>query len=155
MDATHLQPAINFIVENKGGVAAAVLGGIAYATVQYIRSPWRKLPPGPRGIPILGNIAELGDKQWFKFEELAKQYGESRTKFGGTNWSLNACCMLPGDLFYLNAAGQPIIVVNDHKVAADLLDRRATIYSDRPQNIVASDIMTGGLLVVFTRYNDT
>lgn len=63
--------------------------------------------------------------------------------------------MFPGDLFYLNAAGQPIIVVNDHKVAADLLDRRATIYSDRPQNIVASDIMTGGLLVVFTRYNDT
>ncbi len=59
-----------------------------------------------------------------------------------------------GDVIYLNAAGQPIVILNSQKVAADLLDRRAGIYSDRPRNIVASDIMTGGLLVVFTRYND-
>jgi hypothetical protein len=59
-----------------------------------------------------------------------------------------------GDLIYLNAAGQSIVVLNSQKVAADLLDRRAGIYSDRPSFIVASDMMTGGLLVVFTRYND-
>jgi hypothetical protein len=47
-----------------------------------------------------------------------------------------------------------MVILNSQKVAADLLDRRAGIYSDRPRNIVASDIMTGGLLVVFTRYND-
>lgn len=62
--------------------------------------------------------------------------------------------LITGDITYLNAAGQPIVVLNSQKVAADLLDRRASIYSDRPQNIVASDIMTGGLLVVFTRYGD-
>ena len=54
---------------------------------------------------------------------------------------------------YLNVVGQPLVILNSQKVAADLLDRRAGIYSDRPRNIVASDIMTGGLLVVFTRYN--
>ena len=59
-----------------------------------------------------------------------------------------------GNVIYLNAAGQPMVILNSQKVAADLLDRRAGIYSDRPRNIVASDIMTGGLLVVFTRYND-
>jgi hypothetical protein len=59
-----------------------------------------------------------------------------------------------GDIIYLNAAGQPMVILNSQKIAADLLDRRAGIYSDRPRNIVASDIMTGGLLVVFTRYND-
>jgi len=59
-----------------------------------------------------------------------------------------------GDVIYLNAAGQPIVILNSQKVAADLLDRRAGIYSDRPRNIVASDIMTGGLLIVFTQYND-
>ena len=47
-----------------------------------------------------------------------------------------------------------MVIINSQKIAADLLDRRAGIYSDRPRNIVASDIMTGGLLVVFTRYND-
>lgn len=47
-----------------------------------------------------------------------------------------------------------MVIISSQKIAADLLDRRAGIYSDRPQNIVASDIMTRGLLIVFTRYND-
>lgn len=36
---------------------------------------------------------------------------------------------LQGDLIYLNIAGQPLMVINSPKIAADLLDRRATIYS--------------------------
>ena len=63
--------------------------------------------------------------------------------------------MALGDITYLNAAGQPMVILNSQKVAADLLDRRAGIYSDRARNIVASDIMTGGLVVFFSRYNDT
>ena len=62
---------------------------------------------------------------------------------------------LPGDLIYLNAAGQPVVVINSPKVGVALLDRRAAIYSDRPRNIVASDIMTGGLFFGFSRYGDT
>jgi len=57
-----------------------------------------------------------------------------------------------GDLIYLNAAGQPVIILNSHRVASDLLDRRAAIYSDRPPNIVASEIMCGGLLFPLARY---
>lgn len=60
-----------------------------------------------------------------------------------------------GDVIYLNAAGQPMIVLNSQKAAADLLDRRAGIYSDRARNVVAGEIMTGGLVVFFSRYNDT
>lgn len=59
-----------------------------------------------------------------------------------------------GDIIYLNAAGQPTVILNSQKVAADLLDRRARIYSDRPRFIVACEIMTGGLLTVFTRYGE-
>ncbi|KZT21020.1 cytochrome P450 [Neolentinus lepideus HHB14362 ss-1] len=100
---------------------------------RFYNSPWRKLPPGPRGIPILGNILQLQDKQWLTFTELRKTYG---------------------DLVYLNVAGQPLIIANSHKIAADLLDRRAGIYSDRPNNTVASDILTGGLLIAFSHYTD-
>jgi hypothetical protein len=32
--------------------------------VQYFRSPWRSVPPGPRGLPILGNALQLKDKSW-------------------------------------------------------------------------------------------
>lgn len=60
----------------------------------------------------------------------------------------------PGDIIYLHAAGQPIVVLNPHKVAGDLLDRRSMTYSDRPRNIVACDTMTGGLLFALARYDD-
>jgi len=60
-----------------------------------------------------------------------------------------------GDVIYLNAAGQPMVIINSPRVGVELLDRRAAIYSDRPRNIVASDIMCGGLLFGFTQYGDT
>lgn len=55
---------------------------------------------------------------------------------------------------YLNALGQPIIVMNSLKVAAELLDKRANIYSDRPNLIVANEILSGGLFITFLRYGD-
>jgi hypothetical protein len=61
----------------------------------------------------------------------------------------------PGDLIYLNVAGQSIVVLNSQRIAEDLLDRRARIYSDRPRLIVACDMMTDGLLFGFAKNNDT
>jgi hypothetical protein len=68
---------------------------------------------------------------------------------------LNLNLLLTGDLIYLNVAGQPIVVINAPKVGVAFLDRRAAIYSDRPRNIVASDIMAGGLFFGFSRYDAT
>ena len=62
--------------------------------------------------------------------------------------------LMQGDLIYLNAAGQPILVLNSQKVAADLLDRRAANYSGRARNFVAADILAGGLLMVFNQHSD-
>jgi len=55
---------------------------------------------------------------------------------------------------YLNAFGKPIMVINSLKAATELLDRRATVYSDRPRMIVANEILSGGLFVTFIRYGD-
>lgn len=55
---------------------------------------------------------------------------------------------------YLNALGQPIVIINSLKVAAELLDRRANIYSDRPRLIVANEILCGGFFGAFLPYGD-
>jgi hypothetical protein len=38
-----------------------------------------------------------------------------------------------GPIVYINVAGQDMVILNTHKAAADLLDRRAPIYSNRPR----------------------
>jgi hypothetical protein len=57
-------------------------------------------------------------------------------------------------IMYLNALGQPIIVLNSLKVAFELLDRRANIYSDRPRLIVAYEVLCGSLFAAFMSYGD-
>ncbi|KAI0302277.1 cytochrome P450 [Russula brevipes] len=100
---------------------------------RYARSPWRRVPPGPRGLPILGNALQLQDTRWM-FQKECKQ------KFK--------------HVMYFNSLGRPIIVLNSLKVAFELLDRRAQIYSDRPRFIVAHEILSGGLFTASMRYGD-
>ena len=129
-----------------------ILGLIMIYTAIYLSSPYRKLPPGPRGYPIIGNILELRSEQWLKFAEWRKKYGQFTLSLSALGPFLKRA--RPGNLIYLNAAGQPIVILNSHKVAGDLLDRRAKVYSDRPRNIVAGEIMTGGFLFALAHYDD-
>lgn len=55
---------------------------------------------------------------------------------------------------YCSILGQPFLILNSHKAVADLLDRRAGIYSDRPHNIVAGEILTCGLFLPLCHYNE-
>ncbi|KAJ7845750.1 hypothetical protein B0H14DRAFT_2357942 [Mycena olivaceomarginata] len=108
-----------------------VLGAIL---LKRFKTKWgTKLPPGPPGIFFFGNLFQLSSRVWLNF----------------TSWKTY------GSVVYLDIAGQPIIVLNNAKAAADLLDRRALIYSDRPGNIVASEMMTGGLFFAMSHYGDT
>ncbi|KAK7056377.1 hypothetical protein VNI00_002931 [Paramarasmius palmivorus] len=89
--------------------------------------------PGPLGVPLLGNLLQLGGRNnWLTFTEWRKQYG---------------------DIVYINIAGKDAVILNSRKVAGDLLDRRATIYSDRPRNIV-TQLLTGGMVFAFSQHNE-
>ena len=55
---------------------------------------------------------------------------------------------------YLDAAGQPTIVPNSLKTALDLLDHRASNYSDRPRLVMAQEILSNGLLFSLMNYGE-
>ncbi|KDR82192.1 hypothetical protein GALMADRAFT_276748 [Galerina marginata CBS 339.88] len=108
-----------------------LLTWLVYSTI--LRKQHPPLFPGPKGLPFIGNAHQLGKNQWI-------QYTEWHRKFG--------------PVYSLNFAGQPVIVVGTAKAAADLLERRSAIYSDRPRFIMATEILTGGMNLAFARYGD-
>ena len=55
---------------------------------------------------------------------------------------------------YLDAAGQPTIVLNSLRSAMELLEHRASNYSDRPRLIMAQEIISNGLLFVMMNYGE-
>ena len=72
------------------------------------------LPPGPKGLPLLGNIFDLppaGKPEWEHWHGHKEKYGPIS--------SLNVC-------------GQPFIIMNEGKVALELLKDRAANFSERP-----------------------
>ncbi|KAJ2991019.1 hypothetical protein NUW54_g7793 [Trametes sanguinea] len=71
----------------------------------------RTLPPRPPGLPIIGNLLDVPTKQ------LAAGYRKLSDDYG--------------DLVYLDAFGQPILVLGSHGMAVDLLEKRSALYSDR------------------------
>ena len=56
---------------------------------------------------------------------------------------------------YLSALGQPILILNSLKAAAELLDRRASIYSDRPRLIMSQEILSGSLVFAFNHVDES
>ena len=116
-------------------VSLALVSIYAFRTIKRYRTG--KLPPGPKGIPFFGNLFQLSSMPWKEFEVWKKQYGRSTLQsyvLFQADSVLNA-----GPLVYLTVGGQGILVLNTHQAAADLLDRRGNIYSDRPRMISKSE----------------
>ncbi|KAF8075297.1 cytochrome P450 [Lyophyllum atratum] len=118
--------------------AATILQGIVFVTVllygvHYARRRLRSRPPGPMGFPIIGNVFDLqGSREADNMASLAKKYG---------------------DIVYLEVFGSPIVMLNG-EAAMDLLDKRGSLYSDRPHFPMAADFSGMGDLTPIMRYGE-
>ncbi|KAI0632677.1 cytochrome P450 [Trametes polyzona] len=105
------------------------------ASVQLLTKRRVKLPPGPKGVPFLGNIHQLPPRYPERtFARWAQEYGS--------------------DLIYVKLLRKSNIVINSIEAARDLLDKRSGKYSDRPSMLLHSDFISQGAALVTIPYGE-
>ncbi|KAG2046757.1 cytochrome P450 [Suillus hirtellus] len=78
-------------------------------------------PPGPSGWLLIGNILDMPHiKPWLIFATWGKKYG---------------------NISHIEVVGQHIVVLNSVKAAIDMLDKKSTLYSDRPIFSVGGELV--------------
>jgi hypothetical protein len=73
------------------------------------------LPPGPKGLPLVGNINDLppqGSREYLHWLQFKNRYG-----------SLSSITIL----------GQTLIIIHDREIALELMEKRASKHSGRPR----------------------
>lgn len=106
----------------------------------FFRKPPRRLPPGPKPWPLLGNITDLRPKElWLLATDWAKRYGPSLSL---SFFALSALrfVITPGDVVYLHLFGQGLIFLNSPAAVHDLMERRSAIYSDRAPLVMVTEL---------------
>ncbi|KAG5637386.1 hypothetical protein H0H81_004763 [Sphagnurus paluster] len=119
-------------------ITQTLLVATTFFTTLYIFHRLRnkqKLPPGPPGWPLIGNLLDMPrETTWKTFTEWGQKYGpiSSATVFG-----------------------QPIIILNSADVALAMLSGKSEIYSDRPTLPMAGELVGWKNTMPLVRYGDT
>ncbi|THG97275.1 hypothetical protein EW026_g4689 [Hermanssonia centrifuga] len=93
-----------------------------------------RVPPGPKPLPVVGNILDLTAKElWLRMTNWGRKYG---------------------DVVYIHVFGQGLLFCNTYETATDLLEKRGAIYSDKPALVMAGELCGCENMVAFTRYGD-
>ncbi|KAI0854591.1 cytochrome P450 [Xylaria cubensis] len=93
------------------------------------------LPPGPKGLPLLGNLNDLPKPgileahHWLKHKELY------------------------GPISSVTVLGKSIVIINDAQLAFELLEKRSAKYSSRPKQLFASEMVGWEKTIGLSPYN--
>ncbi|KAF5005058.1 hypothetical protein FDECE_8474 [Fusarium decemcellulare] len=114
------------------GLAGAVVVWIAYSFLSNRgKGP---LPPGPKPVPLIGNIHQLPKSlQWLHLYHWSQEYGP---------------------IMHLSMGGQPLIILSTHEAAHGLLSRRSGQYSHRPRMVMAGELVTKNMHMLLRPYDE-
>ncbi|KAK7420803.1 hypothetical protein QQX98_002607 [Neonectria punicea] len=94
------------------------------------------LPPGPKGLPLVGNLLDLPKPgvleahHWLKHKDLY------------------------GPISSITVFGQTLIIINDARIASELLDKRSVTHSNRPKQVFSADMIGWGDSLAFSQNGD-
>ncbi|KAJ7062510.1 cytochrome P450 [Mycena amicta] len=105
-------------------------------TVRWYRQRSRPpYPPGPRGLPIVGNVLDVpSENHWLAFAKLGNTYGE---------------------IVSLRILAQHIIIINSVEIAENILDTNGAIFSERPIVPMAGELAEFNNVVALCQYTDS
>ncbi|KAF7346445.1 O-methylsterigmatocystin oxidoreductase [Mycena sanguinolenta] len=113
------------------GVPLLLVAAVGLLRRSSSRPPY---PPGPKAKPLVGNFFDFPAKRsWETYTEWGKQYG---------------------DVVHIEMLGKHFLVLNSVKATSDLLEKRSTVYSDRPW-MATIPLMGWDFSFSFMSYTDT
>ncbi|KAF8970728.1 cytochrome P450 [Flammula alnicola] len=116
-------------------IFAAFLALILAASLRPRRK--RQLPPGPKGVFLLGNLFDVPSDEsvpWKVYADWGKKYG---------------------DIIYFRVLQKSVVVINSAKIAHELLEKRSAIYSCRPHVPMAGDVIGWNWALPLVPYGET
>jgi hypothetical protein len=121
-------------LSGTNSVGLFIIATFVVTIYYYLQKQSQRLPNGPSGVPLLGNILDLrGSLLHFKVTEWSRRYGD----------------------FYSYKIGQsPVIVLSSPSAIHDLFVKRGKKYSSRAKASNQAAIITQGARIVNMPYGD-